>query len=154
MTFAEVIEKTPAQIPYWGGETLYPLLFKPIPRLLYPDKPSEHSGQTFGHLYWFLDPDDETTSYNLPQLIELYGNFGIPGVLVGMFLLGILYRVIQYIFVHPGMGLGAMVGAVYIFTRLLLIESPLSLVIGGLFWGFIFLGLLHMVMKIAERPRS
>ena len=150
MTFAEIIEKTPAQIPFWGGETLYPLLFKPIPRLLYPDKPREISGQTFGHLYGFLSPDDETTSYNLPQLVEFYGNFGILGVLAGMFCLGVFYRVIQYIFVHPGMGLGALVGSVYIFTRLLLIESSLSLVIGGLFWAFIFLGLLHMVMKITE----
>jgi hypothetical protein len=150
MTFAEIIEKTPAQIPFWGGETLYPLLFKPIPRLLYPEKPREISGQTFGHLYGFLSPDDETTSYNLPHLVEFYGNFGIPGVLVGMFCLGVLYRVIQYIFIHLAMGLGALVGSVYIFTRLLMIESSLSLVIGGLFWPFIFLGLLHMVIKTTE----
>jgi len=112
MTFAEIIERTPAQIPFWGGGTLYPLLFKPIPRLLYPDKPRESSGQTFGHLYGFLSPDDETTSYNLPQLVEFYGNFGILGVLAGMFFLGVLYRVIQYIFVHPSMGLGAIVGGI------------------------------------------
>jgi hypothetical protein len=150
MTFAEIVERTPTEIPFWEGETLYPLLFKPIPRLLYPDKPVVSSGQTFGHLYGFLSPDDDGTSYNLPQLVELYGNFGILGVLVGMFFLGVLYRVIQYIFVHPGMGLGAMVSGVYTFTRLLMIESSLSLVIGGLFWTFIFLGLLHMVMNTTE----
>jgi hypothetical protein len=154
MTFAEIIERTPAEIPFWGGETLYPLLFKPIPRLLYPDKPIESTGQTFGHLYGFLSPDDYETSYNLPQLVELYGNFGILGVLAGMFFLGVLYRMIQYIFVHSGMGLGAMVGGVYIFTRLLLIECALSLVIGGLFWAFIFLGFVHIVMKITERCRT
>jgi hypothetical protein len=84
----------------------------------------------------------------------LYGNFGAPGVLVGMLFLGVIYRVVQCIFIHPGMGLGAVVGGAYILSRLLLIESSLSLVIGGLFWALIFLGLLHMVMKITERCRT
>jgi len=153
MTFAEIIKTTPAQVPFWGGETLYPLLFKPIPRFLYPDKPQEDSGQTFGHRYGFLLPADESTSYNLPQLIELYGNYGTPGVLIGMFFLGFIYRVVQCIFIHPGMGLGAVVGGAYILSRLLLIESSLSLVIGGLFWIMVFLVLFHIVMKITARCR-
>jgi hypothetical protein len=154
MTFAEVIEITPAQIPFWGGETFYPLLFKPIPRFLYPDKPEEISGQTFGHRYGFLSPNDSSTSYNLPQLVELYANFGMSGILAGMFFLGALYRILQCIFVHPSMGLGAVVGGAYSFTQLLLIESSFSLVIGGLFWVLIFLGLLHMVMKTTEYRRK
>jgi hypothetical protein len=149
-----VIETTPAQIPFWKGETFYPLLFKPIPRFLYSDKPEEISGQTFGHRYGFLSPNDSSTSYNLPQLVELYANFGVPGVLVGMFFLGSIYRILQCIFVHPNMGLGAVVGGAYSFTQLLLIESSFSLVIGGLFWVLIFLGLLHMVMKITENCRK
>src|SRR5207253_3380694 len=35
MTFAEVVEKTPAVVPYASGETYYSLLFTPVPRFLY-----------------------------------------------------------------------------------------------------------------------
>jgi hypothetical protein len=39
--FEKVIAYTPSDIPYWEGETYYPLLFKPIPRALWEDKPDE-----------------------------------------------------------------------------------------------------------------
>jgi hypothetical protein len=78
MTFAEVIEETPARVPYWKGETYFSLLLKPIPRAFWPDKPMEVTGQEFGHRYGFLHALDDTTSYNLPQLVEMYANFG-PG---------------------------------------------------------------------------
>lgn len=152
-TFAEVIETTPASVPFWRGETYYPLLFKVIPRFLYPDKPVEVTGQTFGHRYGFLAPSDLTTSYNLPQLVEFYANFGVLGVLLGMFFVGVVYRIIQHIFIHSGMGLGAVVASIYLFTGLLLIESALSMVLGGLVWGFVLLGLVHLVMIVVERRK-
>src|SRR5262249_44633956 len=34
LTLAEVVALTPAVVPYWMGETYYPLLWKPIPRFL------------------------------------------------------------------------------------------------------------------------
>jgi hypothetical protein len=153
-TFAEVVEMTPDTIPFWQGETLYPLLYKAIPRFLYPDKPTESTGQTFGHRYGFLDAGDFDTSYNLPQLIEFFVNFGAIGVAVGMFVIGIAYRTIQHIFVHPGTGLGAIVTASYLFSRLLFMESAFSLIVGGCIWGLAFLALLHGVVTVAEGPRS
>jgi hypothetical protein len=147
MMFAEVIEATPTYVPFWEGETYYPLLFKPIPRFLYPDKPEEITGQTFGHRYGFISEGDDSTSNNLPQLVEFYVNFGAVGVLVGMFLIGVC------IFIHSGMGLGAVVGSIYIFTQLLSIESAFSSVFGGLFWQLIFLGLLNFSIKLTERDR-
>ena len=113
----------------------------------------EVTGQTFGHRYGFLAPSDLTTSYNLPQLVEFYANFGVLGVLLGMFFVGVVYRIIQHIFIHSGMGLGAVVASIYLFTGLLLIESALSMVIGGLVWRFVLLGLLHLVMIVVERRK-
>ena len=78
-TFAAVILATPEQIPYWRGETLYPLLFKPIPRFLYPEKPEDISGGTFPHRYGFLSQANRETSFNLSPMVELYCNFGIAG---------------------------------------------------------------------------
>lgn len=151
MTFAEVIESTPDNVPFWKGETYYPLLFTPIPRFLYPDKPIEMTGQTFGHRYGFLSSGDFGTAYNLPQLVELYGNFGVIGVLLGSFFIGTLYRAVQHFFIHRKMGFGAVVAGIYIFSKLLTIESSAHIVFGGLFWSIIYLSVINLVMKASEK---
>src|SRR5262249_50920607 len=46
--FAFVVNETPDMVPYWGGETYTTLVWKALPRLLYPEKPMENVGQTFG----------------------------------------------------------------------------------------------------------
>ncbi len=150
VAFTEVLEATPASVPYWRGETYYSLLFKPVPRLLYPDKPEAATGQLFGHRYGFLHADDSLTSQNLPQLIELYANFGVLGVILGMFLVGTLYRSVQHVLVHPGMGLGAVLSSTSILSKLLWMESGAALVFGGAFWSLFSLGLIHGLMKVIE----
>jgi hypothetical protein len=152
MTFAEVVRLTPDYVPFWGGETYWPLVWKLVPRALFPDKPLEITGQEFGHRYGFLSPDDWVTSYNLPQLVEFYANFGPAGVVVGMFLLGVLYRLVQSIFVHPRMGFGATVAWLYLAVKLLLMESALSLVVGGVVQTLVLLWAVHLGVKIAETP--
>ena len=147
LTLADVVALTPSVVPYWMGETYYPLLWKPIPRFLYPDKPMEQSGQDFGHRYKFLSTTDGDTSYNLPQLVEFYANFGSIGVIIGMFLLGLIYRSIDYMCFHNDSGMGALVAGLYILSKLLLIESALSLVLGGVVWGAVLLTLFHLVVK-------
>jgi hypothetical protein len=148
MTFAEVVEKTPGMVPYANGETYYSLLFTPIPRFVYPDKPTVETGQWFGHRYGFLDEMDTTTSHNLPQLIELYVNFGGLGVILGMFVLGVAYAVVVGLFVHRAAGLGALVMGAYVLEKLLLIESSAALVFGGLVWDLVFVGLIHGFVRV------
>jgi len=149
-TFAEVLRDTPDHVPYWRGETYYPILFKPLPRLLYPDKPVEISGQRFGHRYGILALRNQTTSINLAQTIELYANFGVPGVLMGMFLFGLAYRLIIQIYVHPGMGLGALIASVYISSKLLNIGSSASLAAGAVLWSMVFVALIHLLVQSGE----
>ncbi|MFQ5964071.1 MAG: hypothetical protein ACE5KZ_07295 [Candidatus Scalinduaceae bacterium] len=147
LIFAEVVEATPASVPFWRGETYYPLLFKPIPRFLYPGKPIEMTGQTFGHRYGFIHELDTMTSVNLPQLVELYINFGKVGVILGAFFIGTLYRIVQHLFIHREMGIGAVVACIYIFNILLVMETGTSQVFGGAFWALIYMGLLHQLIK-------
>ena len=130
--FGEVIADTPAMVPFWEGESFYPILFKPIPRFIMPDKPEEMSGTWFGHRYGLITTENITTSINLPQLVELYGNFGLIGVIVGMFIFGLIYRLLIEMYVHPGMGLGALVGGVYVSSKLLDIGSAASLTFGAI----------------------
>ena len=150
LTFAAVLHDTPGFVPYWDGASYYPLLLKFVPRFVYPGKPKEVTGQTFGHRYGLLDPDNFETSYNLPQLIEAYINFGPLGVIVVMFLFGVFYRAVQTVFVHPGMGFGALVAGVYLSIMPLQVESAASLVFGSIIWGFVYLGLLNLVIQSGE----
>ncbi|MFZ0890306.1 MAG: hypothetical protein WA005_17845 [Candidatus Binataceae bacterium] len=150
MVLTEVMRDTPDHVPYWNGATFVPILFKPIPRLIWPDKPQEISGETFGHRYGLLDRNDYYTSYNLPQVPELYINFGVVGVLIGMFVYGMLYRASLSLFVHPGMGFGAVVAAAYVSVLWTDIESAAGLAFGALFWGIIFIGLIHLVVEFGE----
>ena len=148
--FGEVIADTPAMVPFWRGESLYPILFKPIPRFIMPDKPEELSGGWFGHRYGLITAANTTTSINLPQIVELYGNFGLTGVVAGMFLFGLIYRLLIEMYVHPGMGLGALVGGIYISSRLLDIGSAASLTLGAIPWSIIFIALIHLIVQLAE----
>lgn len=150
LTFAAVLHDTPGFVPYWNGASYYPLLFKFVPRFIYPDKPREVTGQTFGHRYGLLDRANFETSYNLPQLIEAYINFGPLGVVVLMFLFGVFYRAVQTVFVHPGMGFGALVACVYLSILLFQVESATSLMFGKVIWGLVYLGLLNLVIQSGE----
>jgi hypothetical protein len=147
--FGEVVEDTPAIVPFWAGESYYPILFKPIPRFIMPEKPRELSAD-FGHRYGLIVPENITTSINLPQLVELYGNFGLTGVIVGMFIFGLIYRLLIEMYVHPGMGLGALVGGVYASAKLLDIGSAASMSFGGIPGAIIFIALIHLLMMAAE----
>jgi hypothetical protein len=150
LTLADVLHDTPRIVPYWNGASYYPLLFKPVPRALFPDKPEEVTGQTFGHRYGLLNEANFETSYNLPQLIEGYINFGFIGVVVSMLLFGVLYRLIQLVFVHPGMGFGGLISGIYLSVKLLQIESASSLVIGDLMWSLIFLAIIGTIVQLAD----
>lgn len=144
MTFAEVVGLSPERVPYWKGATYVPLLTKPIPRLLLPDKPLEVTGQTFGHRYGLLDPADRVTSYNMPQLIELYANFGPIGVGIGMALLGGIYRGLAGWLLSGSRppDAAAITACTFVMSTLLLIESSASSVLGGALYRWLLLLLL------------
>jgi hypothetical protein len=148
--FAAVVDDTPGTVPYWNGTTYIPLLTKLIPRAVWADKPEEMSGREFGHRYDLISWENRNTSVNLPQLVECYANFGVAGVIVGMFVIGLAYRMLISLYVHPGMGLGAVVGAVYVSSKLLDIGTAASMVFGGLPWAIAAMAIFHLVIEVTE----
>ena len=61
------------------------------PRFLWLAKPLVNAGHNeFGRAYHILDPSDYTTSVGPGIVGDWYLNFGVPGVLLGLFLLGAL----------------------------------------------------------------
>ena len=130
--FANVARRTPDEVPYWKGETYKSLIGSTIPRVLWPDKPTKDLGQSFGHRYALIHESNKSTAINLPILVEFFINFGGVGVVLGMILVGAIYRVLDNLLNRPGQSqLLSMIGIV-ILLPLLLIESDFSLVLGGL----------------------
>ncbi|MGE5749731.1 MAG: hypothetical protein ACM31F_07210, partial [Gemmatimonas sp.] len=130
--FADVVRRTPAEIPYWRGQTYYSLVGSFVPRFLWPDKPTKELGQAFGHRYRYLDPTNNSTAINLPILVEFYANFGAVAVVIGMFFVGSLYGLLDGIVNRPGQTMIMSMMALTLLIPLLIIESDFSLVFGGL----------------------
>ena len=149
--FAFVIERTPAAIPHWGGETYASLPSTFIPRFLWPDKPVKDVGQRFGHRYGILDAEDRKTSINLPQLVEFYANFGATGVLVGMFLLGAGYRLLDQLLNGVGAADANVLVAAVVFSSMANIESDLSMIFG---LAIQTTAVLYIVLRLSRRVRG
>jgi hypothetical protein len=145
--FAYVLERTPETAPFLNGETYSDAPWKFVPRFIYPNKPDPSWGQFFGHRYGLLDPQDYDTSVNLSLMIEMYINFGIPGLLVGMFLLGQLYRFLSYLLNHTGAGEWITISGAVIFANLTNIESNFLLVFGGIVQWIVLLYLLGFLVR-------
>ncbi len=149
--FATVMQETPAQVPYQGGRTYLPLLTKWIPRALWPGKPEEITGNQFGRLYGLLATNDETTSLNLPWLAEFYMNFGLAGVLSGMFLVGLFFRLLRQMLCTGRAGPQDYAMALAVALRLYWAESNLSLMVGNIFLGLVAI---FLVFSLLRRPRQ
>jgi hypothetical protein len=145
---SEVINRTPNKVPYWNGETYFSLFYKFIPRAIWPNKPEENIGQQFGKRYNFLDITDNSTSMNLPLMAEFYANFGYWGIIGGMFLLGLLYALIDFFFNNANNDVyNKLLGFVIIFP-LIIQESNFTLSFGNLILIPIFL---YVLLKFFNR---
>lgn len=77
---------------YQLGDTMSYAMYAFIPRLLWPNKPSVSRGAWFtAYLGAAAREEEATTSTGISATGELYWNFGVPGVAVGMCGIGLLY---------------------------------------------------------------
>jgi hypothetical protein len=150
-TSTYVATYTPDYIPFLGGSTYEPLLYKLIPRFLMTDKPVEEMGQAFGHLYYFLDSADDLTSVNLPLMVEMYINGGLSWVIGGMALLAIvnllLWKLVSGVFHFAEIKLAA---HAVVFMHAALIESNFSLVYGGLLYTILVFWLVDVLLRLVH----
>ena len=130
---SKVIEDTPEIVPYWNGKTYLSLFTKFIPRIVWKNKPIENVGNDFGHRYHFISIFNTHTSVNLPWLVELYANFGVLGVLIGMPFFGVLLALIEQLFNNNKMNLIEVVLGITVTFNLAYQESNFSLMIGNVF---------------------
>ena len=150
--FTDVIRQTPEAVPYWGGETYKSLVGAFVPRFLWPGKPTKTVGYQFGHRYHYLPEDYYNTTINMPFLVEFYANFGVVGVLLGMLLVGAIYRALEAIVNVPGQSIIASICGLGLLVPLLNLESDFSLVFGGLFLnGMLFYGVYLAGIRVSRR---
>lgn len=83
-----VVRNVGKSVKYQDGYTLSILLYAFIPRFLVPDKPSTSIGQLFNRE--FKISEDPDTYISTSHVGELYWNYGYFGVVIGMFLIGIV----------------------------------------------------------------
>jgi hypothetical protein len=77
---------------YQDGATMEYLKVVFIPRILWPDKPVMSRGYWFSAYVGIASSESEMSSSTaISPTGELYWNFGIPGVIVGMFFMGSLF---------------------------------------------------------------
>ena len=133
-TFAYVVQETPEVVPYWHGETYKNFVWKIVPRPLFSDKPSDNLASSFPRRYNVADPSVLTqTTIPMPLLAEFYANYGVMGILVGMVLLGLVFRIIYQVFNSPGVNGWACVAAAVMGAPLITgMGANFSLVYGGL----------------------
>lgn len=84
-TFVEHIGK---DHPYKFGSTLEQMLYVFVPRIIWSEKPGENSAQLFNRE--FNISADRDTFISPTHIGELYWNFGVFGVVIGMALIGLL----------------------------------------------------------------
>jgi hypothetical protein len=106
------------------GETLWMGVLAIIPRVLWPDKPIQAGSMNFVSHYTGIK-FAEGTSVGMGLIFEFYVNFGTYGVLIGMFIIGILIR-----YADHRSGLELRWGSAIAFARWFLIGEFL-LVVGG-----------------------
>lgn len=100
------------------GETMKPLAYAFIPRIVWPQKPVVSLGTWFtAYLGFAGSPEEATTNTGTYAAGEFYWNFGIGGVIAGMFLIGACIATI-----YKGVGEGphlSIVAAVFFYIAVI-----------------------------------
>ncbi len=87
--FTQIVAQAGNNVEYFYGETFKSALEIFVPRFLYPDKPDMNIGNWTAQAFGVLLPYDTVTNLSPTYIGEFYMNFGLIGVIVGMFLIGI-----------------------------------------------------------------
>jgi len=91
ITFIEILKSIPDKFDYQFGRTMFlPFLLKPLPRSVFPWKPPGTATLFMQVLY----PEQLAAGFSrAPSIVpELYLNFSVIGILVGLYILGTLAR--------------------------------------------------------------
>lgn len=95
--FVWVRQLTPDYVPYYEGRTYSYLLVAWVPRILWPGKPSASSANAAMDIDYRLKHPGGSETVSIGQLPEAFANFGLPGVIVVMFLQGVVFAALDVV---------------------------------------------------------
>jgi hypothetical protein len=117
-------------VPLKYGATFWWLPLTPIPRTIFPWKPSNYHPTLLAIEYGLKGPYSKA-AMNFPMLAEMYINFGFLGMVVLSFFQGVLYKWCLRI-VSFGVGDLNLLSFVNILWHLEKVESNITMIFGGI----------------------
>lgn len=92
-----IVTETGSSVAFLHGETYRIGLGVSVPRFIWPDKPVLDIGNFIGHYYGLISSGDQLTNISPSQPGEMYMNYGIFAVAIGMSIWGVfgtlLYKI-------------------------------------------------------------
>jgi hypothetical protein len=137
---------------YEWGETMSYAAYALIPRLLWPNKPNVSRGAWFTAYLGAAPREAEaTSSTGISATGELYWNFGLLGVAVGMFGVGLLYGVLWRMAGSNPIGLLHML--LYVIVSIpCMIDMPEAVTVyAGILSQLLIFGALFHVLDVSRR---
>jgi hypothetical protein len=161
---AAVIRDAGRRVDFKYGQTIFvtPLAMF-VPRFVWPDKPRILGGHEFGQTFGLISRLDRTTAITTSTVGELYWNFHVPGVVLGMFLLGGIYKWIYKKYGEGGSG-DVFRKATYLLLVVLVLNGEVTVagwlseliktlfIVWLLFFFYLRLGLVCVVEGDADLP--
>lgn len=153
---ANVLQKTPEVVPYQYGALYSYLAVTLVPRFVWPEKPSVSGANQFYQVNYGLTEEHrlDQVSIAVGALVESYINFGWPGVIAIMFLMGVFYNFFEQTFLTENSGLLFKGIGVVMLPSLMGIESQLAQYLGGLIQQVLFALLLMLPIITYRRTRK
>jgi hypothetical protein len=151
---ANVMELTPAVVPFQYGHLYSYLWVTFIPRFVWPDKPSMNEANRWYQVSYGLTETEDLSRVSMAvgTLTESYISFGWWGPPMIMFLVGMLLDWLRYSFLNINSGILLNAIGVALLPNFLAIESQMAQYISGLVQAVaLTMVVLVPVMKIERR---
>ncbi len=158
---AMVAQRTPEVVPYQHGKLYSYMLITLIPRFIWPEKPTFNEANQFFQLsYGFARARDlEYTSMAVGIMAEAYINFGWPGIVGMMFLMGVFLQAFQSFFLARTSPAVLSAIGISLLPALLSVESQLVQYFGGMIQQVatvyvVFLPITSIRRKLVRAPQA
>ncbi len=147
-----IIAQTPEPHGYlWSHDLFLIVPLALIPRAIWPTKPYFQGTNIFDIEYWHVG---KGSSAGPPYIGDLYMNFGLPGILLGMFFTGVLLRFV-YIYLVKNTNASSPGLLFYTFIAIQLLRIVPEAGFAGLSYvvriSFFYLLIVHLFMKLKVR---